>query len=204
MPKISALATITSPDGDDELAIVDDSASTTKKITLTGLKTWFQSLVGWITADMIASGSVVKVSETIMVQAKKTANQTISGSGVITFESAAEYKGTTTFDTSTERWTLPANGWVEITITVSFDNGPVAEDTHKMHVRKNGTPVNSWTTNWPAHSASGVENTHTYTAGFEVEANDYIDFYFAGFSAGNGTRILAGTNMTGRFTPDYT
>lgn len=48
MPKISALPPMTNADGDDEAPIVDDSASSTKKFTLTLLKTWLQSLVRWI------------------------------------------------------------------------------------------------------------------------------------------------------------
>jgi hypothetical protein len=58
MPKISALPPMTSADGDDEAPIVDDSVTTTKKFTLTLLKEWLQSLVGWITTAMITDGAV--------------------------------------------------------------------------------------------------------------------------------------------------
>lgn len=58
MPKISGLPPIASPDGDDEMPIVDDSATTTKKFTLTQLKTWLQSLVEWITTAMITDEAV--------------------------------------------------------------------------------------------------------------------------------------------------
>lgn len=53
MPKISALPAMTSADGADPAPIVDDSAGSTKKITLTKMKEWLQSVAAWITADMV-------------------------------------------------------------------------------------------------------------------------------------------------------
>ena len=66
MPKISALPVITSPDSADELPIVDTSTSSTKKMTLTKLKEWLQSLVGWVNTAAIADGAVTnaKISTT--------------------------------------------------------------------------------------------------------------------------------------------
>lgn len=58
MRKISALPPMTSADGDDEAPIVDDSATTTKKFTLTLLKEWLQSLVGWITTAMVGDKQI--------------------------------------------------------------------------------------------------------------------------------------------------
>ena len=52
MPKISALPVITSPDSADELPIVDTSTSSTKKMTLTKLKEWLQSLERVATATL--------------------------------------------------------------------------------------------------------------------------------------------------------
>lgn len=56
--KIPSLPKIGTPDGDDELAIEDNSLSTTKSIKLTKLKEWFQSVAGWISATMLAADSV--------------------------------------------------------------------------------------------------------------------------------------------------
>jgi hypothetical protein len=53
MPKISALPPMTTADAADEAPIVDTSVSTTKKWTLTLLKTYLQSLTSWITTAMI-------------------------------------------------------------------------------------------------------------------------------------------------------
>jgi hypothetical protein len=58
--KISALPTMTAPDGDDPAPVVDNSASTTKKMTLTLLKEWLQALTSWITNSMVADGFVVQ------------------------------------------------------------------------------------------------------------------------------------------------
>ena len=58
MPKISALPPMTTADAADEQPIVDDSAGTTKKWTLTLLKTYLQSLAAWITTAMITDANV--------------------------------------------------------------------------------------------------------------------------------------------------
>lgn len=57
MPKITALPAMTSPDGADPAPIVDDSAGSTKKITLTKVKEWLQSLTAWVTASMLSTGA---------------------------------------------------------------------------------------------------------------------------------------------------
>jgi hypothetical protein len=58
MPKISALPPAGTLADDDETPFVDDSAAQTKKFTLSGLKTWLQSLTGWITTAMIGDDQV--------------------------------------------------------------------------------------------------------------------------------------------------
>lgn len=59
MPKINALPPQNSPAGDDVFPTDDVSdGNTTKKLTLTKLKEWLQSLVGWITTAMLADTSV--------------------------------------------------------------------------------------------------------------------------------------------------
>lgn len=58
MPKIPALPPMTSVDTADELPIEDVSAGTTKYITLTKLKEWFQSLTAWITYAMVATNTL--------------------------------------------------------------------------------------------------------------------------------------------------
>lgn len=58
MPKISALPPLTTADAADEAPIVDTSATTTKKWTLTLLKTYLQSLAGWLTTAMVADDAI--------------------------------------------------------------------------------------------------------------------------------------------------
>lgn len=54
MPKIHSYPPMTSPDGDDVVPIDDVSASNeTKKLSLTKLKEWLQSLTAWITKSNI-------------------------------------------------------------------------------------------------------------------------------------------------------
>ena len=49
---------MTDPDGNDPSPIVDDNVGITKKITLTQLRTWLQTLVGWISTAMLADASI--------------------------------------------------------------------------------------------------------------------------------------------------
>lgn len=53
MPKISGLPVLSSPADDDEIAVVDDSAATTKKLTLGNLLVWLQNKLAWITPNML-------------------------------------------------------------------------------------------------------------------------------------------------------
>lgn len=64
MPKITALPAMTTADGNDPAPIVDDSAGSTKKITLTKMKEWLQSLTAWITHPMVANGFIVQEAST--------------------------------------------------------------------------------------------------------------------------------------------
>lgn len=58
MPKIPALPPMTSVDTADELAIEDVSVTTTKRMTLTKLKEWFQTLAGWVTTAALGDATV--------------------------------------------------------------------------------------------------------------------------------------------------
>lgn len=59
MPKISALPALTVAAADDEIPVNDVSETETRKMTLTVLKEWLQSLTGWVTPSMRTG--VVKV-----------------------------------------------------------------------------------------------------------------------------------------------
>lgn len=76
MPKISALPPMVTADAADEAPIVDTSVTTTKKWTLTLLKTYLQSLVAWVTNAMVADGFCVQEVSTM-----SSAVATVSGAG---------------------------------------------------------------------------------------------------------------------------
>lgn len=95
MPKISALPPMTTADGDDEAPIVDDSVATTKKFTLTLLKTWLQSLTAWIATAMLADSLITtrKFKPTIInqtfAQTSNYANSTTTATEIFTFNYTA-------------------------------------------------------------------------------------------------------------------
>lgn len=67
MPKISALPAMTTAEAADEQPIVDKSAGSTKKWTLTLVKTYLQSLLAWITPSMLnlaPAKAIVATSQT--------------------------------------------------------------------------------------------------------------------------------------------
>lgn len=70
MPKISALPNLIAAAADDELPIHDLSTTSTKKMTLTVLKEWLQSLTGWVTPSM-RTGVVKAGSFTITANGAK-------------------------------------------------------------------------------------------------------------------------------------
>ena len=88
MPKISALPVITSPDSADELPIVDTSTSSTKKMTLTKLKEWLQSLVGWVNTAAIADANVTtsKIADAAVTPAKLAISVTDEVVGSFTYK----------------------------------------------------------------------------------------------------------------------
>lgn len=76
MPKISALPPAGTLADDDETPFVDDSAAATKKFTLSGLKTWLQSLAAWVTPSMRTGGFAVGT-----LSVSSTGNKAITGVG---------------------------------------------------------------------------------------------------------------------------
>lgn len=64
MVKITALPPMASPDGADQAPVVDDSVSTTKKITLTQMKAWLQTFTDFITSAMLPAGATIQSTGT--------------------------------------------------------------------------------------------------------------------------------------------
>lgn len=101
MPKISALPPYTSPEPDDELPIVDSTAETTKKITLNTVKNWLQSLVGWITTDMLGNSSVTANKQDVSTGARTVVKETTAGS----------WSNSTSYSNASNALSLEAGVW---------------------------------------------------------------------------------------------
>lgn len=116
MVKISALPPMTSPDGDDEAPIVDDSTTSTKKFSLTLLKEWFQSLAGWIKTAMIEDGAVTPDKLAIGPTDGYVATSQTTSSGSYTDLATVGPSATVT---------IGQNGLALVSIYASLDSGTV-------------------------------------------------------------------------------
>lgn len=133
MAKIPAYPAITSPDGADLLVIEDVSVNTTKKITLTKLKEWFQSLTSWVTTAMIADAAVtaplLSTSAITLGYAERTTTYSSGSDGNVTSLSVSV--------------TVPAGGR-RILITGycgNFSNS--AANQNIMQIRESSTVLNA-------------------------------------------------------------
>ncbi len=84
MPKISALPPAGSLADDDETPFVDDSVGSTKKFSLSGLKTWLQSLASWVTTAMLANNAVTSTKLTAALLSPQASTGDLSTSYVST------------------------------------------------------------------------------------------------------------------------
>lgn len=186
MPKISALPSMTAPDGADPAPIVDDSVGSTKKITLTAMKEWLQSLAGWISTAMIASAAVTppKWRNLYKFSAYRAAAHTSAN-----FYQKVSFD-TTAWDTSSNlttnnRFVAPVAGYYHFDavcgntaagataiFTALYKNGVSA----KIGAGANTAPNGAW---------SGVH------ANLLLAAADYVEVYFIG---GNGSTMEVGAN----------
>lgn len=110
MPKISALPPAGSLADDDETPFVDDSASTTKKFTLTGLKAWLQSLAGWISSE--------NLSATIACKAYRSSAFNLTTSEVKLTLNAEVFDTGSDFDTGNGRFVAPVTGYYRVSASV--------------------------------------------------------------------------------------
>lgn len=134
MPKISALPAITTAAADDVLPVVDDDQNTTKKITLTKLKEWFQSVTGWITTAMIGDGEVTteKLQSTVAFHA--TTTQSITGeNNITTYTEVTDIGGH--FDHTTGEFVAPYGGIYNFSAIYGVQNS--GSRTH-TYIRVNG------------------------------------------------------------------
>lgn len=116
MPKISALPAMTTADGNDPAPIVDDSAGSTKKITLTKLKEWLQSVSAWITYAMVADGFTVQSVSTAY-------NSTATGSTVMPYDDSIPQNTEGDEYMSQAITPLSPTDILEVDVTISITRG---------------------------------------------------------------------------------
>lgn len=186
MPKIPGMPVMTSPDGDDEIPIEDVSVTTTKYITLTKLKEWFQALVGWISTAMLADGAAtyLKWTNSIRFSAYRNAALTPSGTAIITFD-AEDFDIGSNFNTSNGRFTAPVAG----TYLLTFTAGCATANRLLMYFYKNGSAVLRGQDYF-----SGVGSQASMSSLFQLAANDYIECYIN--TGSNALAVGSGSDRT--------
>ena len=175
---------MTSLDGDDEAPIVDDSAGSTKKFTLTQVKEWLQALVGWISTAMLADDSVTtekildlevtpeKIGTAYSVRVTKSANGSFANGAVITFNTEAWKTEASMHDNSTNsnRLVAPIDGYYQVNAVISSLNGETGGE-RLYGLRVNGTSLE---TLWNVYNASYFNFTHGSLV-VKLNAGDYVD-----------------------------
>lgn len=171
MPKISALPPMTTADAADEAPIVDTSATTTKKWTLTLLKTYLQSLTAWVTSTMLSGidkSLLTTDSNPYKFFVYRNAAQNSSAAfAKINFD-AERFDTNNNFDSTTNyRYTAPVSGFYQFNAQVAIPISGAGND-NVCAIYKNGT-IWSWGTEVSAPMNSVIGQLMQLTAGDYVE-----------------------------------
>lgn len=140
-----------------------------------------------------------------MFGAYKTANQaTVTNNAltIITWNTVEEYRDSGNFDPANNKWTAPADGWFECTVTLSIIGGASADDSMNWGYYVDGTA--KWTVSdnwWKNSNSTGMEFVVTVTAGFKVTAGQTVDVRYNG-TANSVTLMGNACFWNGRFTPN--
>ena len=183
MPKISALPAMTTADGADPAPIVDDSAGSTKKITLTKIKEFLQSLTAWVTPAMWTNPYCFR--------AYLNGSQShTNGSFVKVLLDTENYDINNNFDSTTNRrYVAPVAGIYRFTAggrTNSNNNGGVI-----VALYKNGVV---WSQGWQTLMNGQGFTRSIISDDIQLAASDYVELYFRADVA--STTIAAGTAET--------
>ena len=188
MPKITALPAMTSADGADPAPIVDDSVGSTKKITLTKLKEWLQSLTAWITTAMITDANVTpdKWTNPYRFAAYRSAANTTNNAGAVVQYDTELFDTNNNFDSTTNkgRYTVPVTGVYHF--VGQHGNSAAINTIMYCWLAVNGTQKLVGNVSTPGVA----NNTHRVSGLLNLSAGDYVEVYFIG---GNGS-----TGQTGQ------
>lgn len=185
MPKISALPAMTSADGADPAPIVDDSAGSTKKITLTKMKEWLQSLTAWISPAM-------------WTNPYKFSAYCSTGKNVFTTTLIVDLQ-TELFDTNNNftnsRYTAPVSGFYLINAAAWWGSAGAGTNEYcTIHLRKNGLATGmpeSDRTNGSG-TADRLMRPHLHSL-IQLTAGDYIELWI---STQGSRDLVAGQTTT--------
>lgn len=113
MPKISALPSMSSPGGSDEIPIVDTGASTTRKITVDTLGQNGE----WVDTGGIAGAAVTPPKWTNPYKFRAYRSATVSVTDNTSYDiifDTEEFDTNSDFNTTTGQYTVPVTGYYQI------------------------------------------------------------------------------------------
>lgn len=169
MPKISALPAMTSADGADPAPIVDDSAGSTKKITLTKMKEWLQSLTAWISPAMWTNP--------YKFSAYCSTGKSIANTSLIVDLQTELFDTNNNFASS--RYTAPVSGFYQFNAAAWLGvAGAGSAEYCSIHLRKNGSATGmpeSDRTNG-SDNANRLMRPHLHSL-IQLSAGDYIELW---------------------------
>lgn len=174
MPKISALPPMVTADAADEAPIVDTSVTTTKKWTLTLLKTYLQSLTAWVTSTMLVGidkSLLTTDSNPYKASVYRNAAQNAGNNAFAKVNFDTErFDTNNNFDSTTNfRYTAPVAGFYQFNFNVGLNIAGGATDS-VASLYKNGA-----TFRWgiEAPNASGSSGSGL----IQLAASDYIEVF---------------------------
>lgn len=191
MPKITALPAATAAAPDDIVPGNDDSASSTKKFSLTVIKEWLQSLTAWISAAMIAGidkSLLTTDSNPYKFRAYRSAAWTTGTPSKVAFD-AESFDTNNNFDSTTNhRYVAPVSGFYQFNVVVSSSNTSgqgLSLDFYKNGVRASflGAFVNG-NNSWVCAVGGGDV--------LQLAAGDYVEVFYYG----SGAAGVAGQDVT--------
>lgn len=188
MPKISALPPMTTADAADEAPIVDTSATTTKKWTLTLLKTYLQSLTAWVTSTML-----VGIDKSLLTTDSNPYKFKAYRNAALT--TAVGYQkivlDTELFDTNnnfaTGTFTAPVSGFYQFNFQATISILATSNDTVAA-LYKNGV-VETWGMEIESQGGTGGADLIQLTAGDTIELWLYTQAASALIATKMGTRL---------------